>query len=184
MEEATGVTVFRHSTKKPGCGIDVLNYFRDRPEIGIEYPGQIAVIGDRLFTDVMMANMIGAWSIWVKDGVLKNDGAVSRHMYCHLKSVPDEPPVCAIGKRVAECFDSAGFQGFNTKRGLMGQWGSFGDTSERYKSTRSVIRSYMVSLETSLSTPGFYLITYMSSNDSQVLRIGSEKSRLVGKLEL
>lgn len=25
----------------------------------------------------MMANMIGAWSIWVKDGVVKNDGIVS-----------------------------------------------------------------------------------------------------------
>ena len=35
------------------------------------------MIGDRLFTDVMMANMMGAWSIWIKDGVVKNDGFVS-----------------------------------------------------------------------------------------------------------
>jgi ribonucleotide monophosphatase NagD (HAD superfamily) len=35
------------------------------------------VVGDRLFTDIMMANMIGAWSVWVKDGVVNNDGVVS-----------------------------------------------------------------------------------------------------------
>lgn len=74
----TGVEVFRHTTKKPGCGLDVLDHLRKDPKTGVECPSQIVIVGDRLFTDVMMANMIGAWSIWVKDGVVMNDGAVSK----------------------------------------------------------------------------------------------------------
>lgn len=77
LEDATGVEVFRHSIKKPGCGLDVFNHLHGDSTTGIEHPGQIVVVGDRLFTDIMMANMIGAWSIWVKDGVVKNDGVVS-----------------------------------------------------------------------------------------------------------
>jgi len=77
LTDATGVPVFRHSTKKPGCGLDVLNYLTNVPDLGVSQPNQIAVIGDRLFTDVMMANMMGAWAIWVKDGAVRNDGAVS-----------------------------------------------------------------------------------------------------------
>lgn len=40
-------------------------------------PDQIAVVGDRLFTDVMMANMMGSWGIWVRDGVIEEKGLVS-----------------------------------------------------------------------------------------------------------
>ena len=40
-------------------------------------PDQIAIIGDRLFTDVMMANMMGSWGLWVKDGVVEEKGLVS-----------------------------------------------------------------------------------------------------------
>lgn len=76
VEETTGINVFRHSTKKPGCGKDVLQYFRNIPEIGISRPSEIAVVGDRLFTDVMMANLISAFSVWVKDGVLPENGLV------------------------------------------------------------------------------------------------------------
>ena len=36
----------------------------------------VVVIGDRLFTDVMMANMMGAWTIWVKDGIVMEKGIV------------------------------------------------------------------------------------------------------------
>ncbi|KAF6222146.1 hypothetical protein HO133_001232 [Letharia lupina] len=58
LEQATGVNVFKHSTKKPGC--------------------QIAVVGDRLFTDIIMASTMGSWSIWIEDGVVKNNGIFSR----------------------------------------------------------------------------------------------------------
>ena len=43
----------------------------------ITNPSQIAVVGDRLFTDVMMANMMGSYGIWVKDGVVPNTSIVS-----------------------------------------------------------------------------------------------------------
>ena len=77
VEETTGVAVFRHSTKKPGCGQDVFKYFRDIPETGVTKPSDIAVVGDRLFTDVMMANTMSAFSIWVKEGILVHNGPVS-----------------------------------------------------------------------------------------------------------
>ncbi|KAL9101161.1 MAG: hypothetical protein Q9163_003563 [Psora crenata] len=78
LERNTGVKVFRHSTKKPGCGLDVLRYFCAIPETGVRKGSDIAIVGDRLFTDVMMANLIGAWSIWIKDGVVVQNGILSR----------------------------------------------------------------------------------------------------------
>lgn len=38
---------------------------------------QIAVVGDRLFTDVMMANMMGSYGFWIKEGVVEEKGLVS-----------------------------------------------------------------------------------------------------------
>ncbi|MCJ1275126.1 hypothetical protein MMC21_002926 [Puttea exsequens] len=81
LEKNTGVKVFRHSTKKPGCSSDVFKHIchTTRKNIyPVKKPSQIAVIGDRLFTDVIMANMMGAWSIWIEDGVVKDDGNLSR----------------------------------------------------------------------------------------------------------
>ena len=70
--------MFRHSTKKPGCGSDVFHHLKQKSTNGFSSPNQAVVIGDRLFTDIMMANMMGVWSIWVKDGVARNDGIVSK----------------------------------------------------------------------------------------------------------
>ena len=47
-------------------------------------PSHIAVVGDRLFTDVMMANMMGSWSIWVRDGVEEERSPVSLAVRCEL----------------------------------------------------------------------------------------------------
>lgn len=77
LEQATGVNVFKHSTKKPGCGPDVFRHLQNIPKIRVEHPGQIAVVGDRLFTDIIMASTMGSWSIWIEDGVVKNNGIVS-----------------------------------------------------------------------------------------------------------
>lgn len=77
LEQSTGVTVLRHSTKKPGCGSRILEYLRAQPQSAVERPDQIVVIGDRLFTDIMMANLVGAWGIWVKDGVVQKKNLVS-----------------------------------------------------------------------------------------------------------
>jgi ribonucleotide monophosphatase NagD (HAD superfamily) len=31
---------------------------------------QIAIVGDRLLTDMCLANEMGSWGVWVKDGVV------------------------------------------------------------------------------------------------------------------
>jgi phosphatidylglycerophosphatase GEP4 len=69
LERNTGVKVLRHSTKKPGCHPEIMDYFRDLPDTTVTKPEHIAIVGDRLFTDMMMANMMGAHSVWVRDGV-------------------------------------------------------------------------------------------------------------------
>jgi phosphatidylglycerophosphatase GEP4 len=70
VAKSTGVTVLSHRAKKPGCGDEIMEYFRQHPETGVTRPHQIAVVGDRLFTDMMLANRMGSWGIWVKDGVV------------------------------------------------------------------------------------------------------------------
>ncbi|KAF3910908.1 hypothetical protein ABW20_dc0108643 [Dactylellina cionopaga] len=69
LSESLSVPVLRHNVKKPGCLDEVLAHLRSCPDVQLESPSQIAVVGDRLFTDVMMANMMGAWGVWIKDGV-------------------------------------------------------------------------------------------------------------------
>lgn len=70
LEKATGVTVLPHQTKKPGCGSEIMDYFQKHPETGVTSPSQLAVVGDRLSTDMMLANMMGSYGLWVKDGVV------------------------------------------------------------------------------------------------------------------
>ncbi|KAK3373818.1 mitochondrial PGP phosphatase [Lasiosphaeria ovina] len=73
VERSTDVAVLTHRVKKPGCGNEIMSYFRDHPETGVTGPHQIAVVGDRLATDMMLANMMGSWGVWVKDGVVPLD---------------------------------------------------------------------------------------------------------------
>lgn len=40
-------------------------------------PRQVVVIGDRLFTDVLLANNMGAYSIWIRIGAVKDTGFLS-----------------------------------------------------------------------------------------------------------
>ncbi|POS79417.1 hypothetical protein DHEL01_v202175 [Diaporthe helianthi] len=70
LEKATGVEVLSHQTKKPGCGSEIMDYFRSHPETGVSTPSQVAIVGDRLFTDMMLANSMGSYGLWVKDGVV------------------------------------------------------------------------------------------------------------------
>lgn len=70
----TGIPVLSHSTKKPGCGSEMMEYFLQNPETGVTKPEHIAVVGDRLSTDVVMANLLGGYGVWVKDGVLGDEG--------------------------------------------------------------------------------------------------------------
>lgn len=52
--------------KKPFCGEEVVKWFRERGVV--DGPGEIAVVGDRLGTDTLMAGRMGSWSIWCRDG--------------------------------------------------------------------------------------------------------------------
>ena len=80
VEKNTGVVVLHHSTKKPGCGEEIMEYFRNHPETGVTDPAHVAVVGDRLTTDMMLANLMGAWGFWLRDGVvpMKQKNIVSR----------------------------------------------------------------------------------------------------------
>lgn len=66
--ETEGLPVLRQieGQKKPFCGKQILEWFRERGVV--ERADEIAIIGDRLATDVAMANEFGAWSVWCKDG--------------------------------------------------------------------------------------------------------------------
>lgn len=75
--EGLRIPVFRlpvGARKKPFCGGEVLGWFRERGVVkggGGEGNGgeQVAVVGDRLGTDVVMAAEMGAWSVWCSEGV-------------------------------------------------------------------------------------------------------------------
>ncbi|KAH8663907.1 mitochondrial PGP phosphatase [Xylariales sp. PMI_506] len=83
LEESTGVPVLSHRVKKPGCKDEIMAHFRQHPETGVTQPSQIAVIGDRLMTDMMLANTMGSWGIWIRNGVapLENKGIFSKLEY-------------------------------------------------------------------------------------------------------
>lgn len=68
LEKELGIPVLRQKPgrKKPLCGPDVLAYFKEH---GVtEDPAEIAFVGDRLATDVLLAREIGSWSYWCRDG--------------------------------------------------------------------------------------------------------------------
>lgn len=62
IEKSSGVKVLRSNFKKPSLehAKDLSNYF------SLE-PGRIAIVGDRLLTDVVYANRIGAYSIYCRN---------------------------------------------------------------------------------------------------------------------
>ncbi|KAL9587431.1 MAG: hypothetical protein Q9212_000247 [Teloschistes hypoglaucus] len=70
LSSATNVPVLHHATKKPGCGPQILEHFLNAKDSRVTAADQIAVVGDRLFTDVMMANLMGSWAVWIQDGVV------------------------------------------------------------------------------------------------------------------
>lgn len=55
--------------KKPFCGEGVVAWFRERGVVS--GADEIAVVGDRLGTDGVMARRMGAWSVWCRDGVVE-----------------------------------------------------------------------------------------------------------------
>lgn len=85
LEEETGVQVFRHAGKKPGCYQEILDYLK--AEGLVNSPKEIAVVGDRLMTDVAMANMMGSYSFWIRDGVIPTSNVFTmfeRNFYYYM----------------------------------------------------------------------------------------------------
>ena len=68
LERELGIPVLRQKEgrKKPFCSAEVLAFFRDK---GVtEDPTEIAVVGDRLATDMLLAREMGSWSVWCRQG--------------------------------------------------------------------------------------------------------------------
>lgn len=81
LEKNTGVKVLRHDTKKPGCHSEIMEYFRTTGT-GVTSESQVAIVGDRLFTDMLMANMMGSYGLWIQKGAFEDNGLVCT--YCIL----------------------------------------------------------------------------------------------------
>ncbi|KAK9449698.1 mitochondrial PGP phosphatase-domain-containing protein [Limtongia smithiae] len=75
LEAATGgVPVLRHTRPKPdpACAQDILDFFLKDPSTGVTKSEHVVVVGDRLLTDVVMANTMGAAAVWLHTGVQKS----------------------------------------------------------------------------------------------------------------
>lgn len=96
----TGVQVLTHSVKKPGCGKEIMEYFRNTDEReGLRdiRENQIAIVGDRLLTDMCLANEMGSWGVWVKDGVVPYESkSVVSTIYSSFVSVIDAVSLVAF----------------------------------------------------------------------------------------
>ncbi|CCH41267.1 hypothetical protein BN7_804 [Wickerhamomyces ciferrii] len=99
LEERTGVSVLRHTTKKPGCHTEIMDYFIQNKIVSD--PEEVAVIGDRLFTDILMANMMGSWGIWISEGVIRSESLICKiergvHSQLTGSNKPLLPPIPKI----------------------------------------------------------------------------------------
>ncbi|KAI5810973.1 mitochondrial PGP phosphatase-domain-containing protein [Peziza echinospora] len=84
LQQTLHTPILHHTTKKPGCHNQILTHFLSDPTTTVTSASHIAIIGDRLFTDVLMANMMGSWSIWIRDGV---KGRVEMGEKAHYRGV-------------------------------------------------------------------------------------------------
>jgi Mitochondrial PGP phosphatase len=49
-----------------------MEYFLKHKDSGVTSPSQVAIVGDRLMTDMMMANTMGSYGVWVRNGVAES----------------------------------------------------------------------------------------------------------------
>ncbi|CAG8604010.1 13421_t:CDS:2 [Ambispora gerdemannii] len=69
IERTLGVKVLKHKLKKPGGGESLISHFNKENTNTNQNNRAIAVIGDRIFTDVLYGNMNGMMTILVKNVV-------------------------------------------------------------------------------------------------------------------
>ena len=70
-------------------------HFHARDETRGIRPDQIAVVGDRLLTDMCLANQMGAWGVWVRDGVVPR-----REKSLVRPSLPPSAPLLRLRRKV------------------------------------------------------------------------------------
>ncbi|KAF8421050.1 mitochondrial PGP phosphatase-domain-containing protein [Tirmania nivea] len=87
LTRTLSLPILTHTTKKPGCHPSILSFFLSDPTTGVTHSSQIAIIGDRLFTDVMMANMMGSWGLWIRDGVPDVGGVRRKSLFGGVERV-------------------------------------------------------------------------------------------------
>lgn len=58
IESDLGISVIRHSEKKPGGLQETMNHFKE-----VEDPSQLCMVGDRLLTDIVFGNLYGMLSV-------------------------------------------------------------------------------------------------------------------------
>ncbi|BFZ54051.1 hypothetical protein PYCC9005_001082 [Savitreella phatthalungensis] len=75
LERTTGFSVLRHKRPKPGCGNNILRHFSETHMTTVK-PHEILVVGDRLLTDILMANLHGMRSCWLRKGVAYEDSGL------------------------------------------------------------------------------------------------------------
>lgn len=73
LESTLGVPVIRHKYKKPACAEEIIKHF------GVDAP-RIVLVGDRLSTDVEMANRWGMLSIHTRPLGVKDDNPNARRV--------------------------------------------------------------------------------------------------------
>ncbi|KAL6926040.1 hypothetical protein ACO0SA_000650 [Hanseniaspora valbyensis] len=66
------INIILHNKKKPGCQEEILDYFIKEKKL-CDHPSEIAIIGDRLLTDVLMGNMMKAFPVYLQTGVHLNE---------------------------------------------------------------------------------------------------------------
>lgn len=71
LENQLGLPVFRQwqvrqGIQKPGVGKFVVQSLLDEGVVSM--PREVAVVGDKIFTDVLMARIMGSWSVLLEDG--------------------------------------------------------------------------------------------------------------------
>lgn len=99
------MAVLRHSTKKPGCGSDIMSYFQRHTETGISRPDQVAVVGDRALTDVIMANTMGSYAVFVNGILAENEKSMACLMFTIMMDhTANRNIVCKIRASSGEIF--------------------------------------------------------------------------------
>ena len=83
-----------------------MKYFTNAPDSTVTKPSQVAIVGDRLFTDILMANLMGSWSIWVKDGVVQEKSLVSVIKTRICKADAEGDPVLELRESIAKILAS------------------------------------------------------------------------------